>query len=79
MRLLDEAKDFFWMRRITLASERQAAAIEKLALLIEGQFEAKPKPQRKQTEFALMDQEAINTDYLRRLEAERDGVELDEE
>lgn len=78
MRLLDEAREFLYMRRIALATERQAAAIEKLTGLIEEQFAAKPKPPRKPTEFALMDVEEINKEYLRRLEAEQQGIDLEE-
>jgi hypothetical protein len=79
MKLLDEAKQFFWLRRIALALERQADIAEKQFEFQQQEFAAKYAPvPRKKTEFSLMDQEAINKDYLRRLEAERDGIELDD-
>jgi hypothetical protein len=79
VRLWDEAKEFIYLRRIALASERQATAIEQLTSIISEQFAAKPKLERKKTEFALMDVEEINKEYLRRLEAEQQGIELDED
>jgi hypothetical protein len=75
---LDEAKQFLYLRRIALATERQATAIEKLTDVITEQFAAKPKPTRKQTEFAVMDVEEINKEYLKRLEAEQQGIDLEE-
>ena len=79
MKLLDEAKQFFWLRRIALALERQAAIAEKQFEFAQQEWLAKNAPiPRKKTEFAIMDQDEINKDYLRRLEAQRDGIELDE-
>ena len=80
MRLLDEAKTFFWLRRVAIAVEHQAAATERLAKIVELEYQLAqhPKPPRKKTEFALVDQDTINKEYLRRLEADRDGIELDE-
>jgi len=79
MKLLDEAKQFFWLRRIALALERQASIAEKQFEFQQQEWLANNAPiPRKKTEFAIMDQEEINKDYLRRLEAQRDGIELDE-
>lgn len=79
MKLLDEAKQFFWLRRIAIALERQAAVLEKQYEFQQQEFAAKYAPvPRKKSEFGLMDQEEVNKDFLRRLEAERDGIELDD-
>jgi len=79
MKLLEEAKQFFWLRRIALALERQATIAEKQFELQQQEWAAKNAPiPRKKNEFSLMDQEEINKDYLRRLEAQRDGIELDD-
>jgi len=79
MKVVDELKQFFWLRRIALALERQAAIAEKQFEFAQQEWLAKNAPiPRKPTEFAIMDQDEINKDYLRRLEAQRDGIELDE-
>jgi len=79
MKVVDELKQFFWLRRIALALERQAAIAEKQFEFAQQEWLAKNAPiPRKKTEFAIMDQDEINKDYLRRLEAQRDGIELDE-
>jgi hypothetical protein len=79
MKLLDEAKQFFWLRRIALALERQATISEKQFELQQHDWAAKNAPlPRKKNEFNLMDQEEINKDFERRIQAERDGIELDE-
>jgi hypothetical protein len=80
MKVVDEVKQFFWLRRIALASEKQADAMDRIARILEAEYRAvqHPKPPRKRTEFSIMDQEAINKDFERRLQAERDGIELDD-
>lgn len=79
MHLLDEVKEFFWLRRIALALEKQNDLNERQIKLREEEWAAKhaPLPRRK-NEFSLMDQEEINKDFERRLQAERDGIELDD-
>ena len=77
MRLLDDLKAFFWLRRIALAAERQADAQERLVKLFEAE-QPHPKPPRAKAEFSLVDQEQINKDWERRMAAERDGIELDD-
>ena len=79
MKLLDEAKQFFWLRRIALALEKQNELTERQIKFHEEEWAAKHAPlPRKKTEFSLMDQEEINKDFERRLQAERDGIELDD-
>jgi hypothetical protein len=79
MKVVDEVKQFFWLRRIALALERQATISEKQFELQQQDWAAKHAPiPRKKNEFSLMDQDEINKEYLRRLEAERDGIELDD-
>ncbi len=77
MRLLDEAKTFFWLRRIAIAVEKNAEATERLAKILEADA-MHPKPPRKKAELGLMDQDEVAKQFLRQLEAERDGIELDE-
>jgi len=79
MKLLDEAKQFFWLRRIALALEKQNDLTERQIKFEEQEWAAKHAPiVRTRTEFSLMDQEEINKDFERRLQAERDGIELDD-
>jgi len=79
MKIVDEVKQFFWLRRIALALERQAAISEKQLELQQQEWAVKHAPiPRKKTEFSLMDQEEINKDFERRMEADRDGIELEE-
>ena len=79
MKIVDEVKQFFWLRRIALALERQATVSEKQLELQQQEWAVKHAPiPRKKTEFSLMDQEEINKDFERRLQAERDGIELDD-
>ena len=79
MRLLDEALSAFWLRRIAVALEKQNELNERQIKLREEEWASKhaPLPRRK-SEFSLMDQEEINKDFERRLQAERDGIELDD-
>ena len=79
MHLLDEVKEFFWLRRIALALEKQNDLNERQIKLREEEWASKHAllPRRK-NEFSLMDQEEINKDFERRLQAERDGIELDD-
>lgn len=77
MKIVQELKQFWWLRRIALASERQAEIFEKILHILESE-QSHPKPPRKPSEFAIMDQEAINKDWLRRMEADRDGIELED-
>ena len=79
MNLLDEVKGFYWLRRIAIALEKQNELIERHIKLKEDEWTAKHAPVvRKKSEFSLMDQEEINKDFQRRMEAERDGIELDD-
>ena len=79
MRLLDDVKAFFWLRRIALALEKQNDLRERQLKMQEEEWIAKNAPiVKRRTEFSLMDQEEINKDFLRRMEAERDGIELDD-
>ena len=79
MKVVDELKQFFWLRRIAIALERQAAIAEKQFEFQQQEWAAKHAPlPRKKSEFSLMDQDEINKDYLRRLEAQRDGIELED-
>jgi len=79
VRLLDEALSAFWLRRIAVALEKQNELNERQIKLREEEWASKhaPLPRRK-SEFSLMDQEEINKDFERRLQAERDGIELDD-
>jgi hypothetical protein len=77
MHLVDEVKQFFWLRRIALATERQADAFDKLIKFLESEAQH-PKPPKRKSEFSLMDQEAINKDFERRVQAEHDGIELED-
>jgi len=79
MKILDEAKQFFWLRRIALALEKQNDLNERQIKLAEEAWTAKHAPvTRRKNEFSIMDQEEINKDFERRLQAERDGIELDD-
>jgi hypothetical protein len=79
MNLLDDLKGSYWLRRIAVALEKQNELIERQIKFQEEEWAAKHAPlPRKKTEFSLMDQDEINKDYLRRLEAQRDGIELDD-
>jgi hypothetical protein len=77
VRLLDEAKTFFWLRRIAIAVEKNAEATERLARILEADA-MHPKPPRKKAELGQMDPDEVNKIFLKHLEAERDGIELDE-
>jgi hypothetical protein len=77
MKLVDEVKQFFWLRRIALAAERQADSFDKIVRILEADH-THPKPPRKHVELGLMDQDEINKQFLKRLEAERDGIELED-
>jgi hypothetical protein len=80
VRLLDEAKTFFWLRRIAIAVEKNAEATERLAKILETEYAnvTHPKPPRKKMELGVMEPDEVNKQFLRQLEAERDGIELDE-
>ena len=79
MRLLDEALSAFWLRRIAVALEKQNDLIERHIKLKEDEWTAKHAPVvRERNEFDFMDQEEINKDFERRMQAERDGMELDD-
>jgi len=79
MNLLDEVKGFYWLRRIAIALEKQNDLIERHIKLKEDEWASKHAPlPRKKNEFSIMDQEEINKDFERRIQAERDGIELDD-
>jgi hypothetical protein len=79
MKILDEVKGFYWLRRIAIALEKQNELVERQLKLLEDEWTAKHAPVvRKKSEFSLMDQEEINKDFERRIQAERDGIELDD-
>ena len=79
MNLLDEVKGFYWLRRIAIALEKQNDLIERHIKLKEDEWASKHAPvPRKRNEFSIMDQEEINKDFERRIQAERDGIELDD-
>ena len=76
MRLLDEAKQFFWLRRIALALEKQNEISEKYYNLQEQEWAEKHvKPLRNKMELGVMDPEEVGKRYLQQLEAEREGIE----
>jgi hypothetical protein len=77
MRLLDEAKTFFWLRRLTLAVERQADSLDRLVKLAEADAQH-PRPLVKKAEVGLMDPDEVTKQWLRHMEADRDGIELDD-
>ncbi len=80
MKFLSDLRSLALLRRIALASERQASAMEKMAEVAVDEWSRKhSRPKPSPVEFGTMDVSEVEKLYARRKEAEELGQDLDED
>ena len=80
MKLLSDLRSLALLRRIALASERQASAMEKIAEVTVDEWSRKhSRPKPTHVEFGTMDVSEVEKLYARRKEAEELGQDIDED
>ncbi len=80
MAWLPDLRAVAYLKRIALASERQAIAMEKMAEVAVDEWSRKhSRPKPSHVEFGTMDVSEVEKLYARRKEAEELGQDLDED
>ena len=72
-------KRFSLLRRIAVAEERQAVALEKIAAIAEDQWAKKYAPRSKPAEVDTLDLDYMNERFEKEQEAREAGMELEEQ